>query len=203
MPRSKGVLAAVLIIALLVADQVIKIWVKTSMPLYDTIEITSWFKIHFIENNGMAYGMSFVPKIALSLFRVAAVALLCYYLAKQVKAGARYIYIILLSLIIAGAAGNIFDSLFYGLVFDESTPVHISQWVPFGSGYAPCLRGRVVDMFYFPLFTTVLPEWFPFAGGQPYTFFSPVFNFADACISVGVVCLLLFCRKELAGGNKS
>lgn len=195
---TNGRLAFILIIAILVVDQVIKIWVKTNMALYSTIEITSWFKIHFIENNGMAYGMTFVPKIFLSLFRIVAVGLLCYYIHLQVKQKARTRYIVLLSMVAAGAAGNIFDSMFYGLCFTNSTPDYVSYWVPFGSGYAPFLKGKVVDMLYFPLFTTTLPDWLPFYGGQPYTFFSPVFNFADASISVGVIMLLLFCRKELA-----
>ena len=195
---TNGHLAIILIVAILVVDQIIKIWVKTNMALYSTIEITSWFKIHFIENNGMAYGMTFVPKVFLSVFRIFAVAVLCYFIRLQVKQKARTLYIVLLSMVAAGAAGNIFDSMFYGLCFSSSSPDYVSYWVPFGSGYAPFLMGKVVDMFYFPLFTTVLPEWFPINGGQPYTFFSPVFNFADASISVGVIMLLLFCRKELS-----
>ena len=193
-----GKLSVIIIVVLLLIDQVIKILVKTNMMLYDTIEITSWFKIHFIENNGMAYGMAFVPKLALSLFRIVAVCLLVWYIVKQIKERTRTIYIVLLSVIVAGAAGNIIDSMFYGLVFTESSPYFVSTFVPFGQGYSSFLTGKVVDMFYFPIIQTTLPDWFPFWGGQPYTFFSPVFNFADACISVGVVLLLLFCREELS-----
>ncbi len=105
-------------------------------------------------------------------------------------------YVVFLAMIVAGAAGNIFDSMFYGLVFEEANPWHVASAVPFGTGYAPFLMGKVVDMFYFPLFHTTWPDWLPFVGGQDYTFFSPVFNFADASISVGVVSLLLFCRKD-------
>jgi signal peptidase II len=143
--------------------------------------------------------MAFVPKLALSLFRIIAISLLVWYIAKQVRQRARTIYITLLSVIVAGAAGNIIDSMFYGLVFTESSPYFVSTLVPFGQGYSSFLMGKVVDMFYFPIIQTTLPDWFPFWGGQPYTFFSPVFNFADACISVGVVMLLLFCREELSG----
>lgn len=199
--KNDGWIAAIIVVGLLVIDQIIKIWVKTNMALYDTITITSWFKIYFIENNGMAYGMTFIPKVALSLFRIAAVAAIGYYLAKLIKGEHRRGYVVCLAMIMAGAAGNIFDSLFYGLCFDASTPMHISQWVPFGTGYAPALHGRVVDMFYFPLIVTTWPEWMPWVGGDAFIFFSPVFNFADACISVGVVVLILFFRKELENIN--
>ena len=186
-----------LIIALLVIDQVIKIWVKTHMPLHDSIHITDWFYISFIENNGMAYGMTFINKVVLSIFRIVVSAIVAVYIVRQIKKQARTLYVVLLALIFAGAAGNIFDCMFYGLCFTESTPFQVAQWVPFGEGYAPFLQGRVVDMFYFPIIDTNLPEWLPIWGGDHFIFFSPVFNFADACISVGVVAMLLFCRKEL------
>ena len=194
----KGLMAVLIVVALLVIDQIIKIWVKTSMCLHESIEITPWFYINFIENNGMAYGMTFINKIVLSLFRIVAVSVIGYYIWLQVKENARRGYIICLAMVMAGAAGNIFDSMFYGTCFTQSTPFEPSYLVPWGEGYAPFLRGRVVDMFYFPLIETTLPDWLPIWGGQPYVFFSPVFNFADACISVGVVLLLLFFRKELA-----
>ena len=194
----KGLMAVLIVVALLVIDQIIKIWVKTSMCLHESIEITPWFYINFIENNGMAYGMTFINKIVLSLFRIVAVSVIGYYIWLQVKENARRGYIICLAMVMAGAAGNIFDSMCYGTCFTQSTPFEPSYLVPWGDGYAPFLRGRVVDMFYFPLIETTLPDWLPIWGGQPYVFFSPVFNFADACISVGVVLLLLFFRKELA-----
>jgi signal peptidase II len=193
----KGLMAVLIVVALLAIDQIIKIWVKTHMCLHESIEITPWFYINFIENNGMAYGMTFINKIVLSLFRIVAVTVIGYYIWLQVKEKARRGYIICLAMVMAGAAGNIFDSMFYGTCFTQSTPFEPSYLVPWGDGYAPFLKGKVVDMFYFPLIETTLPDWLPVWGGQPYVFFSPVFNFADACISVGVVLLLLFFRKEL------
>jgi signal peptidase II len=167
------------------------------MPLYDTIEITSWFKIHYIENNGMAFGMTFVNKLVLSLFRIAAIALLCYYISLLVRRGCRLGYLICVAVVTAGAAGNIFDSMFYGLIFSGSSPYYVSYFVPFGDGYAPFLMGKVVDMFYFPLIESTFPNWLPIWGGEDFIFFSPVFNFADACVSVGVVAVLIFYQKEL------
>lgn len=195
--KSRGILAVTLILVLLVIDQVIKIWVKTNMPLYDTIEITSWFKIHYIENNGMAFGMTFVNKLVLSLFRIAAIVLLCYYISLLVRRGCRLGYLICVAIVTAGASGNIFDSMFYGLIFSGSSPYYVSYFVPFGDGYAPFLMGKVVDMFYFPLIESTFPDWVPFWGGENFVFFSPVFNFADACVSVGVVVVLLFYQREL------
>ena len=191
----RGWLAALIVVAILVVDQVIKIWVKTHMTLHEQIEIFSWFKIVFIENNGMAYGMEIGSKLVLSLFRVVAVSVLGYYIAQQVRKQARYGYLICLSMVMAGAAGNIFDSMFYGLIFNASSEFYTSYFVPFGTGYASFLMGKVVDMFYFP---TTWPDWVPMFGGQPYVFFSPVFNFADASISVSVVLVLLFYRKEIS-----
>ena len=193
----RGWTAVIIIAAILMIDQVIKIWVKTNMTLHEQIDILSWFKIVFIENNGMAYGMEIGSKLVLSLFRVVAIAILGYYICGQVRRQARWGYIICLSMIIAGAAGNLLDSMFYGLVFNASSEFYTSYWVPFGTGYAPFLMGKVVDMFYFPLIVTTLPDWMPFVGGNPYVFFSPIFNFADAAISVGVVVLLIGYRKEI------
>ena len=193
----RGWLAALIVVAVLLIDQVIKIWVKTHMTLHEQIEIFSWFKIVFIENNGMAYGMEIGSKLVLSLFRIVAVGVLGYYIAQQVRKQARWGYIICISMVMAGAAGNIFDSMFYGLIFNASSEFYTSYLVPFGSGYAPFLMGKVVDMFYFPLIVTTWPDWVPVVGGDPYVFFSPIFNFADSAISVGVVLLLLFYRKEI------
>ena len=195
---NKGLMAVCIVIAILVIDQVIKILVQTNMCLHDSIEITPWFFISFVENSGMAYGMTFINKIVLSLFRIVAVSVIGYYIWLQVKENARRGYIICLAMIMAGAAGNIFDCMFYGLFFTKSTLYEPSYLVALGEGYAPFLQGKVVDMFYFPLIETTLPDWLPIWGGQPYVFFSPVFNFADACISVGVVLLLLLYRKELS-----
>ena len=134
----------------------------------------------------------------LSLFRVVAISVLGYYIIGQVKLQARWGYLVCLSMIFAGAVGNLIDSMFYGLVFNASSEFYTSYFVPFGTGYASFLMGKVVDMFYFPLIVTTWPDWVPFVGGNPYVFFSPVFNFADASISVGVVVLLLFYRKEIS-----
>ena len=136
-------------------------------------------------------------KLVLSIFRIVAVALLSWYITRLVRRKARWGYIACLSMVLAGAAGNIIDSMFYGLIFNASSAHYVSYFVPFGTGYAPFLMGKVVDMFYFPLIVTTWPEWMPVVGGNPFVFFSPVFNFADAAISVGAVLLLLFYRSEI------
>ncbi len=195
---SDGWLAALVVLSAILIDQFIKIWVKTSMTLHESIRIFDWFYISFIENNGMAYGMQIGSKLALSLFRVVAIGLLAYYVWLQVRNKARTGYIVCLSMILAGAIGNLIDCMFYGMVFNASSPYFTSYFVPFGTGYAPFLMGKVVDMFYFPLIVTTWPEWVPMWGGQEFIFFSPVFNYADANISVGVVLLLLFYRKEIS-----
>lgn len=193
-----GKLAIILVLAMLVIDQLIKIWVKTNMTLHESIRVANWFYISFIENIGMAYGMQIGSKLVLSLFRVAAISVLGYFIWLQVRKHARTGYVVCLSMVLAGAIGNLLDCMFYGLVFTESTPYYISSLVPFGDGYAPFLMGKVVDMFYFPLIVTTWPQWMPIVGGEDFVFFSPVFNFADSCISVGVVLLLLFYRKEIS-----
>jgi len=195
---TKGRLATLIIVAILLIDQAIKIWVKTSMTLHESIHITDWFYITFIENMGMAFGMQLGSKIVLSLFRVVAIGVLGYYIWQQVNKNARTGYIVCLSLVLAGAAGNLIDCMFYGMIFNESSPYYLSYFVDFGTGYAPFLMGKVVDMFYFPLIETDWPTWMPFVGGQHFVFFSPVFNFADASISVSVVLLLLFYREEIS-----
>lgn len=194
----KAWIAIAIVIAILLIDQIIKIEVKTNMTLGEAKRVTDWFYIEFIENNGMAYGMKFINKLVLSLFRLFAIGFIGYYLAKIIKKDVAPLgYIVLIAMVLAGAAGNLIDCLFYGLIFDASTPFTVSQFVPFGEGYSTFLHGKVVDMFYFPIIQTTWPEWVPYFGGSEYVFFSPVFNFADACISVGVVALLLFYRKQL------
>ncbi len=187
-----------MVAAIILIDQAIKIWVKTHMALHESIHVTNWFYIAFIENNGMAYGMQLGSKLLLSLFRVGAIGLLSYYLWLQVKRNARTSYVLCLSLILAGAIGNLIDCMFYGLVFDASTSYTVAGFLPFGEGYAPFLMGKVVDMFYFPLIVTTYPDWFPFYAGEEFIFFSPVFNFADSSITVGVALLILFFRKEIS-----
>lgn len=196
-----GWLAALIVIAGIVIDQLIKVWVKTNMTLHESIRVFDWFYISFIENSGMAYGMQIGSKLVLSLFRVVAIGFLAYFLWLQVCKKARTGYIVCLSMILAGAIGNLIDCMFYGLVFNASSPYYTSYFVDFGTGYAPFLMGKVVDMFYFPFIVTTWPEWVPYWGGQEFIFFSPVFNYADANISVGVVLLLLFYRKEFSKIN--
>lgn len=191
-------MAVLVVLAVLLIDQIIKIWVKTSMTLHESIHVTDWFYITFIENNGMAFGMQLGSKIVLSLFRIIAISALGYYIWLEVKRHAKTGYIVCLSLVLAGAAGNLIDCMFYGLMFNASSPYYLSYFVPFGSGYAPFLMGKVVDMFYFPLIETEWPMWMPFVGGEHFVFFSPVFNFADSSISVSVVWLLLFYREEIS-----
>ena len=193
-----GKLAIILVLVMLVIDQLIKIWVKTNMTLHESIRVANWFYISFIENIGMAYGMQIGSKLVLSLFRVVAISVLGYFIWLQVRKHARTGYVVCLSMVLAGAIGNLLDCMFYGLVFTESTPYYISSLVPFGDGYAPFLMGKVVDMFYFPMIVTTWPQWVPMVGGDEFVFFSPAFNFADSCISVGVVLLFLFYLKEIS-----
>ena len=193
-----GWLPFIVVMLILAIDQIIKVEVKTHLCLYESIRITSWFHISFIENSGMAWGMTFINKLALSLFRIVAVAFIAYYVHLQVRAKAPAGYIVCLSMVLAGAAGNIIDSVFYGQIFTMSTPLRVSTIVNFGDGYAPLLMGKVVDMFYFPIIRTTLPQWLPLWGGEPFVFFAPVFNFADACITVGFALLLIFYRSRIA-----
>lgn len=195
---TKGRLAIAIVIAILIVDQAIKLWVKTNMALHESIQVTNWFYIAFIENNGMAYGMELGSKLALSLFRICAISALGYYVWLLCRRETRKSYVVVLSLILAGAIGNLIDCMFYGLIFEASNSYTVAGFVPFGEGYSSFLEGKVVDMFYFPLIVTTYPDWFPVYGGQEFIFFSPVFNFADSAISVGVVLLLLFFRKEIS-----
>ena len=195
---TNGRMAVIIVIAILLVDQIIKVWVKTHMHLHECIAITDWFKICFIENKGMAFGMEIGSKLVLSVFRIFAVCVIGYYIYLQVKQKVRTGYIICLSMVLAGALGNIIDCMFYGLIFNASSPFYVSYFVPFGDGYAPFLMGKVVDMFYFPLIVTTWPDWIPFVGGDDFVFFSPIFNFADASISVAVVLPLIFYRRELS-----
>ncbi|WP_287101708.1 MULTISPECIES: lipoprotein signal peptidase [unclassified Hydrotalea] len=191
----------ILIAAIILADQALKFYIK--LHYYAGEEhnvIGSWFRLHFVENEGMAWGWKFgggFGKIILTLFRLVAVVwgtfLLRDFIKKQYHTG----FIICAALIYAGALGNLIDSMFYGLIFDNSDVFsqNVSKLVPFGSGYAHFLHGRVVDMLYFPLVDTYYPKWFPVWGGERFEFFEPVFNIADASISVGVIILLLFQNK--------
>ena len=197
--QKKTVVAAVLIVALLVIDQIIKIWVKTHMTLGEQIVIAPWFRIQFIENRGMAWGMELGSKLFLSLFRIVAVGFIIWYIVSLIRRNVKWGYLTMICLICAGAAGNIFDSVVYGQIFTASTPFDVAQLVPWGQGYnTQLLSGSVVDMFYFPIWHGILPDWMPIGGGREFTFFNAIFNFADACITVGVICLLIFYNKTLS-----
>jgi signal peptidase II len=199
MTTSKKAFGAIAIILLiLLADQVIKIWVKTHFALGEEIRITEWFRIRFIENKGMAMGIEVFGKLFLTVFRIVASIAIAYYIYLLIRNRFKFSYIVLVSMIFAGAVGNIIDSVFYGVIFNESTPIHVATLFPPEGGYGSWLHGEVVDMFYFPLFHFNWPSWIPWVGGSEFEFFRYIFNLADSSISVGIVILLLFFRKTLS-----
>jgi len=167
------------------------------MYWHESIHVTDWFYIYFTENNGMAFGMEIFGKLFLTLFRIVAVSLIGYYLVKIIKQHLKTGFIICVSLILAGALGNIIDSIFYGVIFSESTHHTLATFMPEGGGYSTWFYGKVVDMFYFPIIDTNWPEWVPFVGGDHFIFFSPIFNFADAAISCGMIALIIFYGKYI------
>lgn len=197
--RNAGWLAAAIIVAVLAADQMIKIWVKTNFYLGEDLEILPWFHIRFIENNGMAFGMELWNKLILTFGRIIAVGVLIWCLAKIVRrTELRTGFIVAVSLITAGAAGNIFDCVFYGEIFNDPMPPQIARMFPPDGGYAGWFEGRVVDMLYFPFFDFYWPEWVPGIGGTYYEFFAYIFNIADASICVGVALLIIFYSKDFS-----
>jgi signal peptidase II len=196
--RRLTLLSIGIVVLMLGCDQVLKIWVKTNMHLYETIPIFNWFQIYFVENEGMAFGISFgknIGKLLLTIVRVGVVSFLIYYLHKLLKKkAADWIIVMVFSLIIAGALGNIIDSLFYGVIFNDSAN-QIATLFPADGGYAPLLFGHVVDMFYFPLFR--MPDWMP-GGYSGQMFFPAIFNVADVCVTTGILLMLIFNKRVFA-----
>lgn len=167
------------------------------MHLHQEEQITNWFYIHFTENPGMAFGMEIFNKLFLTGFRIIAVCAIGWYIYRIVKRNFKTGYIVCISLILAGALGNIIDSVFYGVLFSESTSSQVATFLPEGGGYTQWFYGKVVDMFYFPIIDTFWPQWVPFVGNSRFVFFSPIFNFADASISCGIIALIIFYGKYL------
>ena len=194
----QAIFVALTFVVGLTIDQWSKILVKTSMVLHQSIEVFSWFRITFIENNGMAFGLEFFDKYLLTGFRIVATIVVAYYICRLIRRGVSWGYLACMALIMTGAAGNIIDCVFYGQMFTNPDTSGLAQLVPIGQGDGEWFRGRVVDMLFFPLFEWTWPEWMPFVGGQQGLFFSYIFNIADACISTGVIALLLFYRRTLA-----
>lgn len=196
----RSYLAVGIVIFVLLIDQILKFWIKTTYPLGGGFDILGldWAKIHFVENEGMAFGMELggnYGKLILSIFRIVAVLFIGYYLYTLIKTKTSWGLIASIALVLAGAMGNIIDSVFYGVIFSESSFAQIAQYMPADGGYTTILHGHVVDMFYFPMAQGSYPDWMPLIGGKFYLFFRPVFNVADAAISVGIISILIFQRS--------
>jgi len=198
MKISNGKLAALIIALVIVIDQAVKIWVKTHFYYGEELQVTSWFRLLFIENNGMAFGMELGSKLLLTLFRIIASGAFIYYLWRlrnrtDIPRG----YVACIALITAGALGNVIDCIAYGLIFNNPMPPQVAQLFPPDGGYGTLFNGRVVDMFYFPLCEWNWPQWMPMIGGDHFVFFQPIFNVADDSLSVSVIVLILFYARYL------
>ncbi|MDP3352842.1 MAG: lipoprotein signal peptidase [Flavobacteriaceae bacterium] len=195
--------AIIIILSVLLIDQILKIYIKTNFILGEEVYVFEWFRIHFIENNGMAWGVEFggrIGKLFLTVFRLIAISAIGYWLYDSIKKQQHQILIIAVSLIFAGAVGNIIDSIFYGIIFTDSYSGVASAFAESG-GYNSLFHGKVVDMFYFPFWSGYLPEWLPFWGGNYFTFFNAIFNVADSAISIGVILLIIFNKKVFPEEN--
>lgn len=200
----------IVIVIILLIDQISKVYVKTHFALHDSVEVFSWFKIYFIENEGMAWGTRIsdilpfmsdrTAKMVLTLFRVFAIVGIGYWLCSATKKRSSKVLIVAVALIFAGAMGNIIDSVFYSIIFDDSIG-QVASFLPKEGGYDTLLHGKVVDMLYFPLYKGYLPEWIPKYGGKFFTFFEPVFNIADMAISTGFLMLIVFNKRAFSNKN--
>lgn len=198
MKLSRGALALIIIALVVILDQALKIWVKTSFYWGESLEILPFFELRFVQNPGMAFGWQLGSKLFLTAFRIIAVVALFIYIWKIRRLHLVPIgYLVCVAMVTAGAMGNIFDCVFYGEIFNNPYPPRIASFVPWGEGYASLFHGMVVDMLYFPLFSFTWPEWIPWVGGSVFSFFDPVFNLADASISVGVIAIILFYHKYI------
>ena len=204
--KKQTLIVALVIPLVLIADQALKIWIKTHLQIGEEIPlIGSWCKLHFVENVGMAFGIAFggsVGKLLLTLFRFLASAAVMWAIVYYIRKGAQTLFVVSLALIFVGAIGNLIDCCFYGLIFNESY-YNVAQLFPPEGGYAPFLYGRVVDMFYFPLFRFDWPEWVPFVGGDEFEFFNAIFNIADAAITIGIAILIVYYLMQERSKKKS
>lgn len=197
--RKRGWLVGIIIAVILLVDQLLKFWIKTHFYLGENYTILPWFHLVFVQNNGMAFGWEIGSKLLLTLLRIATVGFLIFYIIRICnRREASTGYLICLALVVAGAAGNIIDCMFYGLIFNNPLPPEVATFLPDNGGYGSFLHGLVVDMLYFPLCEWVWPQWMPMVGGEQFLFFRPVFNFADSAISVGMIALILFFSRQIS-----
>ncbi len=197
---SNGWLATIIVVVAIIIDQATKIWVKTHFYYGEQVEVASWFKIAFIENNGMAFGMELGSKAILTWLRIIFSALFIYYLVKiRRRTDLPRGFVACVALITAGAIGNVIDCIAYGQLFNDPMPPEVAQFMPSEGGYASLFNGKVVDMLYFPLAEWDWPTWMPGIGGKHFLFFEPIFNIADACLTTSIMVLIIFYSKYLAG----